>query len=468
MGIISGSPQPTCVMKLKILLKRLLGQEVLGKLIFVGSLIGFIFQSFQFLQLFMEYQTTMDISIEPRSGVIFPAVTVCSFEMFRNSYDEIWKALRREYMEDINMTFLKKSGFQLEDMIPNIDPYYMFNRVTSYFDPVYGNCYSFNTAWSGAEIRKAFVKHIESLHHSPTLKSNSLNLLIYLPIKDFSESPTALITFHPPDVAPNVHNYANRWILKPGRLQQYFFTQKTSLMLEPPYQTNCTDYDKIGTTPARPGLLEENLCEMECLENVTLDACGTVCSLVSPFTMESNAKTEKNTLARIGDIGCASEFIEKNQIIHYCEGFCRQPCRKVTYTIEEESRVWPLPNENYKFTYIMDFWVRLANKSSNWTLTKDFVSEQVLLVSIEPSKSESLIYKYYPTFQNIEIFSYFGGYLGMWIGYSVLSMTTILVNLPSIVTDKYLERRGKVQTEESLGQEKPVSCDTTVTVISVD
>ncbi|XP_076308636.1 uncharacterized protein LOC143224058 [Tachypleus tridentatus] len=88
-------------MKPKILLKRFLSQEALGKLIFVGSLIGFIFQSFQFLQLFMEYQTTMDISIEPRSGVIFPAVTVCSFEMFRNSYDEIWKALRRNYIEEV-------------------------------------------------------------------------------------------------------------------------------------------------------------------------------------------------------------------------------------------------------------------------------------------------------------------------------------------------------------------------------
>ncbi|XP_076308637.1 uncharacterized protein LOC143224059 [Tachypleus tridentatus] len=297
-AIIGGSPQPTCQMKPKILLKRFFEPGSPGQAYFCRLPYWLYLPKFPV--------SPVIHGVSNNHGHLhrtpFRSYLSCSHRMqfrnfisrFRNSYDEIWKALRRNYIEDINMTFLKKSGFQLEDMIPNIDPFYMFDYVTSYFDPVYGNCYSFNTAWSGAEIRKAFVKHSQSPHHSPTLKSNSFNLLIYLPVKDFSVTPTALITFHPPDVAPNVHNYANRWILKPGRLQQYFFTQKTSLMLEPPYQTNCTDYDKIGTTPARPGLLEENLCEMECLENVTLDACGSVCPQTSPFTLESKIKMGRN------------------------------------------------------------------------------------------------------------------------------------------------------------------------------
>ncbi|XP_076308848.1 degenerin unc-8-like [Tachypleus tridentatus] len=432
-------------MALSSIIKKALNQDILTNTVLFGCLIGFLFQSIQFLQIFLEYQTIMDISTEIPTDVNFPAVTLCSSETYRQTDERIWELLRSDNIPNLNLSDLRNGGFQLDTLVPISDPREELQYVTKYFDPVYGNCYTFNAAWSGRQVRKAFRMFFEKPYYAPTTEPNRLLLLIYLPKEEFYMNQKALITFHAPDVAPDVLTYNSIRIVKPGRFYQYMFTSKTSLMLEPPYQTNCTDYDKIGTTPARPGLLEENLCKMECLENATLAECGVVDYMVSPFTLEAKDKMGRNVREGDTDDLCGAKTINNMNLRHYCEGFCRQSCRKVTYTIQEESRIWPLPSEEKQYTSILDKWISTLNKTRNWALDKSFISNEVLLVSIEHSKTESSIFKYYPTFQNIEIFSYFGGYLGMWVGYSILNIAAFLFTVPSILTKIYFKTRVTVE-----------------------
>ncbi|XP_076308847.1 degenerin del-1-like isoform X2 [Tachypleus tridentatus] len=413
--------------------KRLCDQELLKKLILIGCLIGFLFQSFQFLQIFLEYQTIMDISSEIPTDVNFPAVTLCSSETYRQTDERIWELLRSDNIPNLNLSDLRNGGFPLSTLVPISDPREELQYVTEYFDGLHGNCYTFNAAWSGRQVRKAFKKYFKNPQYAPTTESNRLLLLIYLPKEEFGMSQEALMTFHAPDVAPNVFNIPN----------------KTSLMLEPPYQTNCTDYDKIGTTPARPGLLEENLCKMECLENATLAECGVIDYMVSPFTLESKLKMGRNVREGDSENRCGAKTVKNMNLRHYCEGFCRQPCRKITYSIDEESRIWPLPSEENQYTAILHEWISTINKTRNWTLNKDFISNEVLLVSIEHSKTESLVFKYYPTFQNIEIFSYFGGYLGMWVGYSISNTISFLFTFSSIYAKRCCKKHVKVENVEN-------------------
>ncbi|XP_076308843.1 degenerin unc-8-like [Tachypleus tridentatus] len=346
------------------------------------------------------------------------------------------------------MSIMRKGGFQLDTMIPNANPYAELENVAEYFDPVYGNCYTFNAAWSGSKVRKLFVTYYETEHHAVTTKTNRLDLLLFLPLQDFAETPTAILSFHDPNIAPNMRNPINTWRLIPGRLYRYFISKKTSILLPPPYQTNCTDYDQIGTTAARPGLLEENLCKMECLENATLAECGVVDYMVSPFTLEAKDKMGRNVRQGDTENQCAQRLIEEKNIHLYCESVCRQPCRKLTYRVKEKTRIWPLPYESYKYTYILDFWVYVMNISYGWKLSKDFVNKQVLLVSVEPDTEESITYNYHASFQEIEVFSYFGGYLGMWVGYSVLSVAAIAMGALWSWAIKCFKKRNEEKNDE--------------------
>ncbi|XP_076308638.1 degenerin deg-1-like [Tachypleus tridentatus] len=263
----------------------------------------------------------------------------------------------------------------------------------------------------------------------PPISLSDLIFLVYLPLRDFDLSPAALLTFHAPHVAPNIHNYATRWTVNPGRLYEYHFSQRTALMLPPPYRTNCTNYEMIGTTPARPGLLDENLCVLECVANVTYKECGSLCVDSSPFSIESQYKMGMKTKGT--SYKCYKKVLKELNFLHHCKGVCRQPCRKVTYVIEQETRVWPLSNEEEKLKVILLYGLQEIKKITSEKIDDEFIKNQLLLVSIHPSKSESLIYSYYPSFQDIELFGYFGGYLGMWLGFSVLSISDTILTLLS-------------------------------------
>ncbi|XP_022258119.1 degenerin deg-1-like [Limulus polyphemus] len=195
---------------------------------------------------------------------------------------------------------------------------------------------------------------------------------------------------------------------------------------------------------------------MECIENITYIECGSFCFHSSPFSLESHYKIGRKT--RLGDTKdrCFGKVLKEKNLLHYCKGVCRQPCRKITYVIEEETRVWPLPNEEDMLQTILMYGLQEIKRTNTEKIDDEFIKNQLLLVSIQPSKSDSIVYNYYPSFQDIELFGYFGGYLGMWLGFSVLSISDIVLTLLSTLFSR-CRKKQVIMDSSSINEQNPVT-----------
>ncbi|XP_076308640.1 uncharacterized protein LOC143224061 [Tachypleus tridentatus] len=192
----------------------------------------------------------------------------------------------------------------------------------------------------------------------------------------------------------------------------------------------------MGTTAARPGLLDKELCQMECLENVTYTTCNTVNYFISPFAFESGTKLQRITLRGVAyDVSCYEKVVQNKKVFNYCETVCRQPCRKIIYETKQKRSYWNLVKEESRDKDVRD-WIYMLNTTMNWTLSKEFIDTQLLFVSIQSGNSEHLVYKYVPRFQTLEIISYFGSILGLWIGYSIVRIGGIMAILMLRLGDK--------------------------------
>ncbi|GIY36241.1 uncharacterized protein CEXT_311191 [Caerostris extrusa] len=67
-------------------------------------------------------------------------------------------------------------------------------------------------------------------------------------------------------------------------------------------------------------------------------------------------------------------------------------------------------------------------------------NKAVMLVFLK--RPEVIIYSHRPQYEDIEIFSFMGGYIGMWLGISLIAVFDFLEHV-SLVTYYWMRRRLK-------------------------
>ncbi|XP_076370865.1 epithelial sodium channel subunit alpha-like [Tachypleus tridentatus] len=316
--------------------------EYFQKVLTILSMVGFIYQCITFYQIFMDYQVTVDFTVQDPEDVDFPAVTLCASSKFPLSTD-----MEYEPLESLNYSYAKKKSTSLESIIDYFNPKEEKEFVTEYFDSMYGNCFTFNAAWSNrSQVRK-------SLRESNKNKKEELSFSLQIPTDEYIFIG-ALVTVHSPYVFPNLRD--NSIKLKAGLQYVYFYTQQTSYLLPPPYQTDCTDYDKIGLSTVRPGLLDQKLCYLECVYNRTFEKCGTTNVILFPLAFEAKEKLGRNfssdSTIYYERPSCLEEA-EKDKIFDkYCNDFCRAPCRKIDYLLIRETSLSTKSHQSLQHLYL--------------------------------------------------------------------------------------------------------------------
>ncbi|XP_076363198.1 uncharacterized protein LOC143253347 isoform X3 [Tachypleus tridentatus] len=102
---------------------------------------------------------------------------------------------------------------------------------------------------------------------------------------------------------------------------------------------------------------------------------------------------------------------------HHCEGLCRTPCRKVTYEVSHYKEPIIVPNTVDEKKALLLF-KRFLKKP----VSLEFIKSNSLKVIILMKNKELKIYQHHPRYQDVELFSYIGGYLGIWLGISLASI----------------------------------------------
>ncbi|XP_076363230.1 epithelial sodium channel subunit gamma-2-like [Tachypleus tridentatus] len=229
------------------------------------------------------------------------------------------------------------------------------------------------------------------------------------------------IALSPPDSVPDVLN--GLYNLNNGAEYTFFIYQSISHLLPPPYATNCTDYGKMGRTPFRSGLLTQQTCFAECIANVTLEMCGCIYHNY-PYLFDYPGSFRVCYEGKENGI-CNSQQLESERVNaeHYCNGICRVSCRKVTYEVSLSKQPIIVPG-----TVDEESIQQLYGNFLNKPVSLESIKSSGIKVNIMFKSKHVMVYQHYPKYQDVELFSYIGGYVGMWLGISLANVLEAIID----------------------------------------
>ncbi|XP_076363221.1 bile acid-sensitive ion channel-like isoform X2 [Tachypleus tridentatus] len=374
---------------------------ILQLLFVVGCVAGFIFQVVEFVQFYYEYSTTVEIKIEPVKEITFPTVAFCSNSRMNFSH---WCVIRpndcvtnltsvrdvikwNHYINSLTVAEMKEAGFQLDKSLVycSVMGYYGCDPLYKSYTSVYGNCLTINNDWlPHAVIGNRYADE------------SFIRMQFYLYVETnvtFPLNNGVVVAFSSPGSVPDIVNEV--YSLEFGKMHVFSLSQSISHLLPPPYATNCTDYEKMGKASFRGGLLTKQTCFQECLANLTLKTCGCMYEDY-PYLYEFPGPVRRCQQSREGGV-CRTKPLKSETVDarHYCEGLCRIPCR-----------------------------------------------EYAVKVSLIIHNKEVTTYQHHPKYQDLELFSYIGGYLGIWLGISLANILDVIINLSVKVKNWFLYLKG--------------------------
>ncbi|XP_022654568.1 uncharacterized protein LOC111247640 [Varroa destructor] len=165
--------------------------------------------------------------------------------------------------------------------------------------------------------------------------------------------------------------------------------QQTVKRLPSPFASKCTDYNALGKRPHFFGYLTQDLCIQECVMEAENVQCGCIRN-----THEFAGFVPYKTCSVEDLVICEKQLA--NDTIPKCMEKCGPPCLETTYD------------------------VRLTSLGED----KKEKDRQSFSVSVKFSSDSQKIFQYQPKLSLIEAFGYMGGYIGMWLGLSLFSLTT--------------------------------------------
>ncbi|XP_042911914.1 degenerin-like protein asic-1 isoform X1 [Parasteatoda tepidariorum] len=185
-----------------------------------------------------------------------------------------------------------------------------------------------------------------------------------------------------------VDPYTKGIIMKGGYRYTAFVSMKEELRLPYPYGSNCMDYLKEWRKNNGTGPLNE----LACIEYCKLRKLKFNNECIDEHTWYA---PHRETLCNIGQERVTDKIIKE------CSMECKPACQEQKYEIdydevEFESRLCDVGEENCKLSSI---YLRVSFR-------KFILSRRI----------------FQPKYNSIELFSYIGGYMGMWLGINLVSI----------------------------------------------
>ncbi|GFR14776.1 uncharacterized protein TNCT_713811 [Trichonephila clavata] len=384
--------------------------KIIKIIVFILCLIGFTYQTLDFLWMYLDYPTVVNVYITNPYEIVQPAITICSVNRKRRSYvctlpdNECVKLTseqfcssyprycpgndpnksftgvaylndlldwaydwNRTYLESHNESMIEKCNMKLEQKTWTCNKDYMrIPVVDTKGDP---NC--------------CFT--IESLVGQPEAEDKLYpnNLVIELDFNTqgdeyvMSSVPVAIqIKIHDRRVA--VNPFSDGDSLEGGVQYTAFVSMQTQELLPPPYDTKCFDYLEMWKENNGTGPLNHLMCVEHCQLNKLLEMKKCIDKNVNyPHKFKLCNKNVQSLTS---------------EIVKNCTQDCRNPCYDRHYDVR---------------------YVKAGNMKHTCAETDEWCKTARIKLSIVFNKFRLTRYVYQPKFASVEMFSYVGGYMGM-------------------------------------------------------
>nr|QZK27840.1 amiloride-sensitive cation channel [Cupiennius salei] len=469
--------------------------KILRVLFVLSCLGGFLYQTFQFLFLYWTYPTVVDIQqIEP-TYLEMPSFTICNSLGYNFTHmcrgfnvslclpsaltrfaakkfckrfpeicfdgdipGEIQPITFSKLMNEVELTSEdhKKLRVNLED--------YMQCKIEfageeskcdleSIMGPLYSKedlpqyCFAIYSKWGQPNKKKALIPKGATMHFHFVLNSTQREDPEdpdedSMPAYNLPSNPSVQIAVHSPYTLPSPYEDGMSYI--GGKAYELRLKMNERHLLPSPYQTNCTDYMKNWEARGGRGPVNQMGVVQECRMNRTYKALGCV-----PVTL---SYPHNHKLCKV----CDPEPCNFSTFAKECGKLAdsyTQPCDSITYTSTRDDKIittYELIDSS--FLNIEEV-VRRRILEYDCEGTKIWKRECATIdVYVLFDRFEITNLTYNPKFESLELFSVIGGYMGMWLGISLLNVYdfagTIIVMIKSYAKKR---KRRMPRTEKFPG-----------------
>ncbi|XP_067131751.1 degenerin unc-8-like [Centruroides vittatus] len=410
-----------------------LKRKVFKILVFFACLFGFVYQLTEFLMLYFTYPTTLEVLVKFTEDELLPkpVITTCDVNGIRRSAfckdfpshcekpknvslfctknsqfcekenftdDDLMFPTPFAYSDmDYNRTIIEDYGTMAEDILYI---YKNFTRRVFYANELWKvrSCYSIDLNLIDPNITEDYFPALKMYSNTKTVG----DVVITFNSKELFR-PTvpvgAKISIHSKDQI--VNPFVDGFLVKPGN--RYIIQLKVieENLLTNPYSTNCSYYER-SKEKSFDELYTRQRCILNCQKEKWLEICGCI-SGDYPFETDGIFCSEQTYMCLV------------NLNTDHCFHKCQIACQATVFEYEVDDA----PIEFYDFYVPLE----IPDEDTNENYRKQ---QQVAVMNFFFKRPELLIYKYKPKFQSIELFGYVGGYIGMWLGISLIAIFDFL------------------------------------------
>ncbi|XP_064618486.1 amiloride-sensitive sodium channel subunit beta-like isoform X3 [Lineus longissimus] len=442
----------------------------------------FVWQGGKFLQRFLKYEVAISIDYTTASTVDFPAVTICNANIIRKSnisdggpdlvnllkysagltndtphadaktrhafwmnFSKVWARIDSSHRismgHDLNVMLL---GCHFAGHECHTGHFKIVNN------PVFGNCYVYNSGWNGSRVAKA---HGEGIFHSLALE---LFIEQHEYVPELVEAAGVRVNIGTQNIMPFPED--NGIFAQPGTLTSIGLRRVELVRLQHPYPSKCVNYsrqegmehsifseihDVKYTVPA---------CEKTCYQRNMIERCH----CADPFyphtygeafkaVWPKNTEHEVKSCISEEEIEC-EERIQKMFIedqLGNCD--CPQSCYDTDFQMTVSSFEWPAVRYRdvyYKeiASYSDELYEIVYGTHHAGTTDENLLKLEIFFNELNFEKIQQN-----PDYSGNDLFADIGGTVGLWIGLSILAVfegIELLVDLTSL----YFKRRNIIQT----------------------
>jgi hypothetical protein len=408
-------------------------------LFFIGSISYCLYLIVTALLSFLQYNTVTNIQTITEIPANFPVITICNLNQLQTniSFDFIqrYSNLKQanliknfqliSQLSSYNDSFKKSLSYPLNESLLSC----MINSMSCSsldfvwsFDPLYGNCYSFNKGLNSSGNSIALIK----ISKSGNMNGFRLELFIGNP----KNIPNFIQTFGYHVI---IHNQTYKISFNEGfdittGMETNFAIKRLYETLKPKPYSECIDLDSIDSFDSYFYRviygLNQTYRQIDCFD------------LCFQQTLIQTCNCYLNTFNKLnGTIQCLDEsqlycsvfawrsFLSNDYMSKICVQYCPLECKSVNYQITTTFSNYP--SYNYALDSLMNNPI-IKSKFQNETLTYDLIKQSVLSLNVY---YDHLAYTHISKDAKLEIVdlvSGIGGLLGLFLGMSFLSFAELI------------------------------------------
>ncbi|GBN02372.1 hypothetical protein AVEN_128635-1 [Araneus ventricosus] len=216
-----------------------------------------------------------------------------------------------------------------------------------------------------------------------------------------------------------VNPFSGGYSMEGGMQYNAYVSMQTRELLPSPYDTHCLDYLEIWKRNNGTGPLSHKMCVEYCQLNKLLEMGKCIDKNVDyPHEFQLCTKNQRTLTS---------------DIVKNCTLKCRDACYEHFYDVR------------YEKIGILD---RFCNGTDEWC-RRSRIRLTIVLNNFRLTR-----FVYQPKFASVELFSYIGGYMGMWLGLSLVSLFDLFETICYLLF--YPIGRMKVKTSKNSVKPAPV------------